>query len=71
MCKVFKAVNDIGPDYFKKYFSLKEHVHETRTVMPHVSKFKTVKFGKRSLSYEGAFSWNILGISFKLSLLSD
>ncbi len=32
-----------------------------------VPKFKTVKFGKRSLSYDGAFLWNILENSFKLS----
>ncbi len=73
MCEVFKAVNGIGPEYLKKYFSLKEQVHEIRTVKPLVvPKFKTVKFGKRCLSYEGAVLWNVLGNSFKLSeSLSD
>ncbi len=73
MCEVFKAVNDTRPEYLKKYFTLKDHIHETGTVMPLVvPKFKSVKFGKRSRSYEGAFLWNILGNSFKLSeSLSD
>ncbi len=42
---MFKAVNDTGPEYLKNYFTLKDHVHETRAVMPLVQKFKTVKFG--------------------------
>ncbi len=74
MCEVFKAVNDIGPEYLKKYLTLKDHVYETslRTFMQFVLKCKSVKFGKRSLSYEGAFLWNILGNSFKSSeSLSD
>ena len=55
---------------FKTYFTLKYHVfNETRAVMPLVPKFKSVKYGKGSLSYEGAFLflWNILGNSYKLS----
>ncbi len=68
MCEIFKAVNDIGPEYLKKYFTLKDHVYESRTVMPLVVlKFKSVKFGKRSLSYDGAFLWNTIGNSFKLN----
>ncbi len=46
---MFKAVNDTGPEYLKNYFTLKDHVHENRAVMPLVvPKFKTVKFGNRS-----------------------
>ncbi len=68
-CKVSKAVNDTGPQYLKKYFTLKDHVYGTRrTVMTFVSKFKSEKFDKRSLSYEDPFLWNSVGNSFKLSL---
>ncbi len=49
MCEVFKAVNDTGPEYLKKYFILKDHVHETRAVMPLVvPKFNSIKFGEKS-----------------------
>ncbi len=56
MREVFKAVNDIGLEYLKKYFTLKDHIYETRTVTSLViRKFNSVKFGKRSLSHGPAF----------------
>ena len=33
MCEVFKAVNDTGPQYAKKYFTLNHHVYKTRALM--------------------------------------
>ncbi len=61
MCEVFKVVNDIGPAYLKKYFTLKVRFYETRAAMPLVVlKFNSVKFGKQSLNYEGVFLWNNL-----------
>ncbi len=68
MCEVFKVVNDIGPAYLKKHFTLKDRLYETRTAIPLVlPKFNSVKFGKRSLNYEGVFLWNNLENTFKLS----
>ncbi len=68
-CDIFKAINDTGPEYVKKYFTLKDHVYETRSVMALVvPKFKSVKFGKRSLNRKVAFLWNILGNSFTSSI---
>ena len=68
----FKTVNGTDPEYLKQYFTLKDHVYETKTVMSLVPKFKTIKFGKRSLSYERASLWDTLGSRFKLSeSLSD
>ena len=65
---MFKAVNDIDPEYLKKQFIMKDHVYETRTVMPLVvPTFKFIKFSKRYLRYEGVFLWNILGSTLKLT----
>ncbi len=45
---------------------------ETRAVMPFVvPKFKSVKFGKRSLNCKGAFLWNILGNSFTSKVVNS
>ncbi len=55
MCEVYKVVNDIGPAYLKKYFTIKDSFYETRTAMPLVlPKFRWVSYGKRSFIYEGA-----------------
>ncbi len=51
MCEVFKAINDTGSEYLKKYFTFKDQFYETCAVVP---KFKSVKFGAGSLSHEGA-----------------
>ncbi len=67
-CDISKAINDTGTEYVKKYFTLKDHVYETRAVMALVvPKFKSVKFGKRSLNCKGAFLWNIFRNSFTSS----
>ncbi len=53
---------------FKDHISRICKFHETRAAMTLVvSKFNSVKFGKRSFSYEGVFLWNNLENTFKLS----
>ncbi len=68
MCEVFKVVNDIGPAYLKKYFTIKDSFYETRTDMMLVlPKLRFERYGKRSFSYEGVLLRNNFENSFKLS----
>ena len=61
MCEVFKVVNDMGSAYLKKYFTIKDSFYETWTAMPlMLPKFRSVRYGKRSFSYEGVLLWNNL-----------
>ncbi len=52
---MWKVVNDIGPAYVKKYFTIKDSFYETRTPMPLVlpNQRRSVRYGKRSFTYEG------------------
>ena len=44
MCEVYKVVNDIGPTYLKKYFTIKDTLYETRIAMSLVlPKFRSVR----------------------------
>ncbi len=60
MCEDFKAVNDIGPEYLKKYFTLKDHVYETRTVMPLVPKLSLSNSAREVLATRVPFYNGIL-----------
>ncbi len=68
MCEVFKVVNDIGPDYLKKYFTIKDSFYVTRATMPLVlPKFRSATYGKRNCGYEGTLFWNNLENYFKFN----
>ena len=61
MCEVYKIINEMGPVYLKKLFTQKKTPYESRAAVPvTVPKFRTIKFGKKSLRYEGACLWNCL-----------
>ncbi len=62
------VVNDIAPAYLKEYFTIKDSFYQTRTAMPlELPTFGSVRYGKRSYSYEGALLWNNLENTFKVS----
>ncbi len=68
MCKVYKIINEIGLIYLQKLLTQKKTPYESRAAVPvAVPKFRTIKFGKRSLMYVGACLWNCLDNRAKVS----
>ncbi len=62
MCEVYKIINEIGPIYLQKLYTQKKTPYESRAAVPVVvPKFRTIKFGKRSLS-SGAMRVLVCGI---------
>ena len=60
-CEVYKAINNLGPNYISELF-IKQNSHynfrnQNTLKLP---KVRTVKHGKNSFSYQGAFTWNSL-----------
>ncbi len=64
--EVFKIVNHVRPKYLQRMFQVKESTYNIRgEVMLNQPKFKTVKYGRESITYEGARLWNLLPNNFK------
>jgi len=66
MIEIFKIIHIIGPTYINELFVRKVDIHNVRysfrVTMP---KFRTIKYGKHSLRYEGAQTWNQLDSDIK------
>ena len=66
--EVYKCVNDLNPDYLNTLFSLKTQVYNTRNIHVNLPNYRTVKYGKHCIKYEGAFLWNLLDNNVKQSM---
>ena len=73
LIEVFKIVNKMGPSYLDYMFSLKANNKSTRSIKQlQLLKFNTINYGKRCVTYKGAFTWNGLHNDIKSSqTLSD
>ena len=59
--EIYKIIHSIGPKYLDDMFTTKNITYSMRDNMKLiVPKPKTVKYGKRSLQYEGSRLWNLL-----------
>ena len=66
VCEVFKCVNELGPSYLHNIFNSKEQKYNTRkTKILEMPKYNYERYGKQSLSYNGAQLWNMLNNDFK------
>ena len=68
LTQTYKSINNIGPMYLHDMFTKKECNHSLRNECPlELPKFKSVKYGKNSIKYEGAKLWNSLSNNVKHS----
>ena len=67
--EIYKIIHSIGPKYLDDMFTIKNTTYNMRDNMKLiVPKPKTVKYGKRSLKYEGSRLWNLLTNATKLAV---
>ena len=72
MVEIYKIINKMGPKYLHDMFIVKDNTYNVRNqstlVLP---KFKTVKYGKKSIRYEGVKFWNLLRNEVKQAINLD
>jgi len=67
--EVHKILNKLGLKYLHEMFVADDSAYDMRNPMNIVmSKFNTVKYGKKSISYTGAKLWNILNKETKQAI---
>ncbi len=67
--EVYKAMNNIGPDYVKDIFNVKENPYNMRNTRPLIQpNYNTVTYGRNSIKYKGAMIWNKLPNDIKEAL---
>jgi hypothetical protein len=61
MVEIYKIINKMGPKYLHDMFTVKDNNYNVRNKLTLVlPKFNTVKYGKKSIKYEGVKFWNLL-----------
>ncbi len=66
--EVFKCLNQINPSFMSNMFEVKKSMYNLRkSRMLCLPTFNTVKYGKRSFSYNGCHLWNLLPDHIRLT----
>ena len=67
--EVLKMYHHMGPTYLYNFISPKEYGREMRSLKPVIiPRFKSIKYGKNSLKYQGAYIWNSLSNDLKTNM---
>ncbi len=67
--EVYKVMNNIGPDYVKDIFNVKDNLYNMRNTRPLIQpNYNTVTYGRNSIKYKGAMIWNKLPKDIKEAL---
>ena len=66
--QVYKVKHDLAPPFSSSFFQKHETLYDLRrSDILHLPKYNTVKYGKHSFQYMGAFIWNALPNDIKLA----
>ena len=64
--EIYKVLHRLSPPFLQDMFERKAHIHNLRNDNTlHLNKFRTIKYGKKSLRYQGAKLWNDLPLTCK------
>ena len=68
LTEVYKIVRKECPIYLHDLFTIKNSVYDTRNVFPIALPFyKSIRYGKSTLYYQGAYLWNNMPSETKTS----
>ncbi len=61
--EVYKAINNMSPEFLQDLFVIKANVHDLRdNNKMKLYKFKTITYGKHSIKYVAGILWNSINV---------
>ncbi len=64
--EIYKALNNMSPELLQDWFVIKANVHDLRdSNKMKLYKFKTMTYGKHSITYVAGILWNSINVDIK------